>query len=283
MPIYLFDGKREASEEAVKHLHDTMDKQFSPYGEGIWTPYCGHLNKIIDEDIALAKELDPENENQVYGFTYIIGYHPFDTVLKGSECHHGPKHIEEIYRSCMAPVNFAKYILPYCESAWAGGPGPLDSGVDDYAQCMFASDLASNGTRRCQAEKERYEKGVLWTTCDHTEMETVQTRNGKTSHLCASVEGINALYDYKMPEKSSAVAEKEMNPKLDEAKVKFLAPLISTIRSAYFLAGGIIGGWLVYLNAKSENLSFGENFLKTFPASIPTIPAYSGGMGGATT
>ena len=294
MPIYLFDGQTEASEEAVKHLHDTMDKQFSPYGEGIPTPYCGHRNRIIDEEIALAKELDPEGENQVSAFTYIVGYDPFDTELKGSKCHYGPNYIEERYQTCMAPVNFAKYILPICDEAYSKKPWKLPPGIDDYVFCGSGGpnnyDLevwtrryfAQQGPGRCQAEKEKLQEGVLWTTCDHTEMETLYTNNfGKTGHACASVEGINALYDYKFPEKSSAVAEREMNPKLDKAKADFLAPLISTIRSAYFLGGGIIGGWLVYLNAKSENLSFGENFLAKFPVSIPLIPSYSGGIGGS--
>jgi hypothetical protein len=291
MPIPLFNPPNSfyASKGAEQQLHNGLDTQF-------WGRYCGIDSQIYAEAYELVEA------GRVIGNSP-GSYWPVGTELKGNDCYRDALAVDYMSKGCFERVKNAKKLVSECASnGWTGGicvTYPPGGGWITHFDMDGVREFAENGQAECEAEKKRLEEEVWGQTCEQTTMDfTVPeeryisnyNKNGDFTgydvqivnvHPCASVGDMNSAYNYQFPEKSSAVAVREMNPKLDEAKVKFLAPLISTIRSAYFLAGGIIGGWLVYLNAKSENLSFGENFLAKYPASIPTIPSYSGGIGGS--
>jgi hypothetical protein len=300
MPIPLFGGQFYASKGAEDAIHSGMDTQFGEM-------YCGIDTALVTEayDLVQSDSVRGQSPNS---------WDPPDKVLIENKCYPGPLTAQWWYKHCMAPVIASQELIKKCEwaSDWDGGMlcFTYDQAIDErtgdiYIYRTLHTNMdyhianAKDGPAECARQRKEYQEHVFGYTCttpntSFTQNITIEYpiydsnreflrmgKRGITVHPCASVGQIKSLYDYKIPEKSSAVAEREMNPKLDEAKAEFLAPLISTIRSAYFLGGGIIGGWLVYLNAKSENLSFGENFLAKFPPSIPLIPSYSGGIGGS--
>ena len=289
MPISLF-GQHDASPGAVAYLHKKLDKHF-------WGIGCGADNLLTREAYALV-EADKVRGNSPGS------YWPFDYELQGNECHWGPTFLQYEYAKCMGPVTNSKALVEKCESqGWSGGDFCItwDNGYPTpHFNMEMARDVAENGQARCNEAKEENKKQVLWNTCENTSWDFTDTREVEifnpdgnwadgsffikrtiTTHPCASVGNIFQYSNYNFDKISSSKAEDELTPVLEESKTNFVASLIGPMRGAYFYAGGIIGAWLVYLNAKSENLSYGERFKKNFPASIPLIPDYNGGIGGS--
>jgi len=289
MPISLF-GQHDASSEAEAYLHRSLDKQFGPGSN------CGGTSLLVQEAYALVEA------NKVRGNSP-GSYRPIDLQLEGTECHWGPTWMQYLYGGCMNKVKNVKALVEKCKSqGWSGGDFCItwDSGYPTgHFNMESARDVAENGEVRCNEEKQRLKKQVLWRACENTTWDftspvTIQTPNIKdgrwdgsflrrtiTTHPCASVADIFEYSNYNFDEISSGKAEEELTPELKESKTNFVASLIGPMRGAYFYAGGIIGAWMVYLNAKSENLSYGQRFKENFPASIPLIPDYNGGIGGS--
>ncbi|NBX74997.1 MAG: hypothetical protein EBQ92_00375, partial [Proteobacteria bacterium] len=264
MPIPLFGGQFYASKGAEDQIHRGLDTQFGGM-------YCGIDSGLISEAYALVQSDSVKGQSPN---TWL----PADTIVKGNKCYPGPLNTQWWYEHCMTPVLNAQELIKNCKKGdWDGGYWCVtydEAGWPTYHPNMpYHVTLAEEGPAGCAKQRKESEEAELGYTCttpntSFTQNITIEypiydsnkrflryANRSITVHPCASVGQMKSLHDYKFPEKSSAVAERETNPKLDEAKADFLAPLISTIRSAYFLGGGIIGGWLVYLNAKSENLS----------------------------
>lgn len=118
--------------------------------------------------------------------------------------------------------------------------------------------------------------------CGDTNFKEYPDPYGNPTHPCASVGDMYQNKNFRLDEKSSAIATEGLNAGLVEDKTDFLVPYISAVRGAYFMAGAIVGAWAGYLGAKSKALSEVTYFRSSFPASIPKIPTL-GGPGPAIT
>lgn len=269
------DGS-EASDSAKQEIHDAQDRRF-------WG-LCPPNAQIVAENFALVQA--DKVVGQAKG-----SWVPNDFKLEGNDCKWGPLAIQQRYEHCMSRPRGSQALLAYCATY-----------PDDFLACRdmdYHQSMAVNGPKECDEQRKYDTDRVLFNACEKTnfsftveeEREKFNIVNGrwdgtvtktiKMVHPCASVKDIYANYNYQIIEKNSAELASWYNPKLQESKMDFLSPMISSMRYSYFNAGAIIGAWEVYLNAKSQNISFAEKFLSYFPTNIPLIPKYGGGIGGS--
>ena len=255
MPTYLRDAVTPASQAVIDQSHRDWDTQF--YGS------CPNNSLWFAESYAVA-------QNNKWPFVF------GDTKIEDNRCRHGPGYIDSRYKYCMDGVDEAKRIREGCDDNWRWS----ECGWGDYTGSFYwrMKQMEKYGPGHCANQKEEDSAEVLGIACDHTDF-SITTESG--GHPCASVGDIYSNLDFKIIESSSEELEKQSNKTLKNAKVDFLAPMISGFRYAYFLAGSIIGAWEIYLNAKSETKTYAEKFLSYFPPYIPLVQKYGSRVGGA--
>lgn len=91
---------------------------------------------------------------------------------------------------------------------------------------------------------------------------------------CATVGLYYDSRNLKIFEGSQAVMRFQVNQKLAENKVSYLASVAREILTAHAITGIIAGAWEVYANGVSQILSRAQTFASDFPPLAPPPPSY---------